>query len=244
MKITFIGTSHGVPAADRFCSSVMVEVGDAVYLIDAGAPVSSELLRYGKSIKQLRAVFTTHAHGDHTVGLFQLCDLMNWYYTDSAADFFITEQPLIDVIKSAIIATGTPTIDESRLRFRLAADGFVYADEHISVSYLPTEHTKDSHAVLVTDSETGARVLFGGDFSQGLQKADVPDVIREPIDAFVCEMAHFGAAHIEPYLAECRAKQVIFTHVFPLTKYADIEALKGKYSFPILTPADGDAYVI
>lgn len=33
MKITFIGTSHGVPAADRFCSCAMIEVGESYILL-------------------------------------------------------------------------------------------------------------------------------------------------------------------------------------------------------------------
>ena len=45
MKITFLGTSHGVPAADRYCSSAMIEVNGSVYLIDAGAPVIDLLIR-------------------------------------------------------------------------------------------------------------------------------------------------------------------------------------------------------
>lgn len=39
MKITFLGTGHGVPSPDRHCSATLVEVGGKRYLIDAGAPV-------------------------------------------------------------------------------------------------------------------------------------------------------------------------------------------------------------
>ena len=38
MKITFWGTSHGVPAHDRYCSCTLIESGDVFYLIDCGAP--------------------------------------------------------------------------------------------------------------------------------------------------------------------------------------------------------------
>ncbi len=244
MKMTFIGTSHGVPAGDRHCSSVMLECGDALYFIDAGAPLSSEILRYGKTFGQLRAVFTTHAHGDHTVGLVQLCDLMNWYYRDCEADFYVTEQPHIDAIRAMILSGGTPSIDDRRVRFHVPAEGRVYEDEHIRVDYIRTAHMAISFAILVTECSTGCRVLFGGDFSNQLRGHDIPALIREEIDAFVCEMAHFGVAHITPYLADCRAERVFFTHVFPLDKYGEIEALKGKYPFEILTPADGDGYDI
>ncbi len=244
MTITFIGTSHGVPAADRFCSSAMLEVGEAIYLIDAGAPVSREILRYGKTMQALRAVFTTHAHGDHTFGLVQLCDLINWYYRDCGADFFVTDAAHIEAIRAMIISGGTPTIDEHRVRFKLPAEGRVYEDEHIAVDYIRTAHLAVSYAILVTELATGKRVLFSGDFSQQLRAQDVPAVIREPIDAFVCEMAHFGLDHLKPYLADCRAARVVFTHVFPLEKYADIEGIRGTYPFEICTPNDGDVLEI
>ncbi len=240
MDITFLGTSHGVPAADRFCSSVMLTVGDAVYLIDAGAPVSKELLRYGKQMQQLRAVFITHTHGDHTAGLLQLCDLMTWYYTDCSADFYVPEQAYVDALRGMIHAGGVPHMDDSRVRFRIPAEGLVYEDEYLRVAYIRTAHTAVSYAILITEVATGRRVLFGGDFSNNLQAHDIPSAIREDIDGFVCEMAHFGVSHLEPYLADCRAQRVLFTHVFPLAKYADIEGLKGKYPFDILTPTDGD----
>ena len=69
MKITFLGTSHGVPARDRFCSCVMLESNGAIYLIDAGAPAVELMLQNGKKIADFRALFTSHTHMDHTVGL-------------------------------------------------------------------------------------------------------------------------------------------------------------------------------
>ena len=33
MKITFLGTSHGVPSRDRFCSCVMLELGPQATLL-------------------------------------------------------------------------------------------------------------------------------------------------------------------------------------------------------------------
>ena len=58
MKITFIGTSHGVPAADRYCSCTMIESGNSVYFIDGGAPMIDELLRHGRHPDEVRAVST------------------------------------------------------------------------------------------------------------------------------------------------------------------------------------------
>ncbi len=238
MKITFIGTSHGVPAADRFCSCYMVEAGGKIYLVDAGAPAVDMILRYGGDVNDLAALFTTHVHSDHTSGMIHLLSLMNWYYKNSSGDFFITEQNHIDSTIRWIETSGDGGFDRNRLRLKVPAAGVVFEDENVRVEYIPTKHIPNSYAILISSGEK--KVLFGGDFSHWLAKDDVPAVIQEEIDLFVCEMAHFTAEQISPYLAKCRAKTVAFTHVYPIDKYNDIEGMKGKYPFKIITPRDGD----
>ena len=241
MKITFVGTSHGVPTDRRFCTCMLLESNGALYFIDAGAPAVDSLLRLGKSVNDLRAVFTTHVHSDHTVGVVHLADLMNWYYKKSAAEFFITEQAHIDATKQWIYTSGDGLIDEERLKFKIPTEGVVYRDENVTVEYIQNAHMPNSYAILVTEGER--RVLFGGDLSHGLKKRDVPSLIREEIDGFVCELAHFTVEELSPYLEQCRAKRVFFIHAKP-QRYADIEAIKGKYGFEVITPNDGDAFEI
>ncbi len=241
MKITFVGTSHGVPVKNRFCACMMLESGGAVYFIDAGAPMIDFMLKNDKSINDLRAVFTTHVHSDHTIGIVHLADLMNWYYKDSRAEFFITEQEHIDATARWIYTSGDGHIDTERLKFKIPEAGVVYSDENISVEYIPVGHMKNSYAILVREGEK--RVLFGGDMSHGLRKGDMPSVIKEDIDGFVSELAHFTMDELRPHLDTCRAKRVFFIHVKP-ARYADIESVKGKYPFEILTPDDGDSFEI
>ena len=242
MKITFVGTSHGVPWADRHCSCYMVESGSAVYFVDAGAPMVEAIQIAGREVNDLRAVFTTHIHSDHTVGMIQLASLMNWFFGKASADFFVADQAHIDATKNWIYTAGDGVLDENRIRFRIPEAGRVYEDENIKVDYIPTSHIKNSYAVMITEGEK--RVLFGGDFSGQLKRNDIPKEIDEELDGFVCELSHFGMEHLTPYLGSCRAKRIFFTHVYPLSKYDDIEAIKGKYSFEVFSPKDGDIFEI
>ena len=244
MKITFVGTSHGAPSAERSCSCTMIESGGSVYFIDAGAPVIDNLLRMGKSVESLRAVFLTHTHSDHAVGMVNLAGLINWYYHKAAADFYVPEENLIEATKNWLIAAGDGEIEADRVRFKVPTEGVVYEDENIKVEYIKTGHSSKirSYAILVTEGNT--RVLFGGDFSQDLKRADVPEIIKEELDGFVCEMAHFKLPQLASYLETCRAKKVFFTHVFPLDNYNDIERAKSDYCFEIFAPSDSDVFVI
>ncbi len=248
MKITFLGTSHGVPAADRFCSCTMLESNGSIYFIDAGAPTIDLLLRAGKNVNDFRALFTTHAHSDHTFGLISMADLMNWYYKESSGDFYLTDSDYIDAIKNVIKKSSNPAgfnFDDERVRFKVAKEGLVYQDENIKIEYFRTMHGGiDSYSILVTEGEK--RILFGGDFSYNLRSKDIPKIIEENIDAFICEMAHFGEKELTPYLENCQAKKIFFNHVFPISKYdEDIVNIKNHgYAFDVIAPNDGDSFEI
>ena len=242
MKITFLGTSHGVPAADRFCSCAMLDVGGALYFIDAGAPLIDILLRRGVNLDNVRAIFTTHIHGDHTNGLLALGDLFSWYFKTTSVDIYLTEQRGIDAF-SEMIRTVEGGLDEARVRFRLMTADTVYEDENIRVTPFPTQHMasagRPAYAYLV--EAEGKKVLFSGDLSQHLAKGDFPAyALQNPVDLMVCEMAHFGVEHVRPYLEKCRARTLLFNHVFPLHKLEEINALDGAFGYPIRTVNDGD----
>lgn len=238
MKITFVGTSHGVPSAERGCTAFMIESGSAVYFIDAGTSVADSILRNGRQMSDLRCVFITHIHSDHTVGMLHAADLLNWYFKEDSATFFVPDQDCIDAAKNWIYVSNGIPVDEERIRFKVPSAGLVYQDENIKVEYIPTKHHRTSHAILVTEGQK--RVLFSGDLSGGLRKEDMPVQIQEDLDAFICELAHFTLEDLKPYLEVCRAKELIITHVYPVAKYEDVETIKGRYPFPVLTPADGD----
>lgn len=242
MKITFLGTAHGVPLEDRFCSCTMIESGNSIYFIDAGAPVIDLMLRYKKDVSDLRAVFTTHSHGDHTAGLLHLIDLISWYYKESSADIYLANSAQLPAYTALLKAQNGELFEfPDRLRFHLTDPSTPYEDENISLEYFRNCHMPNSYSILVTEKSSGKTALFSGDMSIKLAKGDFPSLLSEKeVDMFVCEMAHFGIHELSPYLETCKAKAVYFNHVFPLSKYDDIESLKGKYPFSVHTPSDGD----
>lgn len=245
MKLTFLGTSHGVPAADRYCSCAMLQTGGRVYLIDCGAPAADLLLRYGIPYTDLRAIFTTHAHGDHTNGLLHLCDLSNWYFREASYDVFLTEQALADALKTLITIQDT-VLDEKRIRLNVMSAGPVYRDENLSVTAVPTRHMegagRPSYAYVIECE--GRRLIFTGDLHGG-DAADFPVIAKtEPSDLIVCEMAHFSHEVAFGHLKDCPTKQVLFNHVWYNYEQsmAGIEAAKGRYPFEVLAVSDGDVF--
>ncbi len=248
MKITFMGTSHGVPSAERYCSSTMIQTNSSAYIIDAGAPITDTILRAGVTFEEVRAIFTTHCHGDHVNGLFHFLDLSNWYWKKSDYDVYLTSQAVIDILRMAheVVSPGAKFAAD-RLRLHLAGPDTVFEDENIKLSYIPTLHMGEGHLTAALDIEIeGKRLLFTGDMSRHLSADDFPKVAFEKeYDLIVCELAHFGIPELTPYLDRVKTKRFCITHASE-RKFGDIAELaaSGKYPFEILHPNDGDVLEI
>ena len=71
MKLTFLGTSAGLPTRERNVSSLALAMDDNKrwYMVDCGEATQHQLLRCRYTLKHLKAIFITHLHGDHIFGL-------------------------------------------------------------------------------------------------------------------------------------------------------------------------------
>lgn len=71
VEITFLGTSSGVPTRSRNVSSIALRLPQKaeVWLLDCGEGTQHQLLRSDIKSSQIRRIFVTHMHGDHTFGL-------------------------------------------------------------------------------------------------------------------------------------------------------------------------------
>lgn len=68
-SVTLIGSGNPVPEADRFGPATLVEAGDQKLLFDAGRGATIRLWQLKIPFGKLSALFLTHFHSDHTVGI-------------------------------------------------------------------------------------------------------------------------------------------------------------------------------
>ena len=69
MKVTLLGTGTPFPNAERFGSAILVEGAGTKLLFDCGRGVVIRLTQAGVSPKEIDALFLTHLHSDHVVGI-------------------------------------------------------------------------------------------------------------------------------------------------------------------------------
>jgi ribonuclease Z len=69
LDVLFIGTSGAVPTAQRGTAATLIRRGGDRLLVDCGEGTQRQLLRSGAGLVDLDAVFLTHMHADHVLGL-------------------------------------------------------------------------------------------------------------------------------------------------------------------------------
>jgi ribonuclease Z len=117
--------------------------------VDCGEGTQHQLLRSRYSVMQLKAIFITHIHGDHTFGLPGLL---------TSASMLGREEPL-DIIAPPQVRTFIQAAIEnsdSSLSFELnfinsEASSFHWEDRYFSVSTVPLSHRVPCHAFVFTE---------------------------------------------------------------------------------------------
>ncbi len=69
LKVTLLGTGRPDPIIDRFGPATLVEAGNHTLLFDCGRGASQRLWQLKTPLSKINALFLTHLHSDHTVGI-------------------------------------------------------------------------------------------------------------------------------------------------------------------------------
>ncbi len=236
MKIIFAGTSHGIPEKDRFCSATFVGVGKRWYIIDAGAPISPLILRYGIAHRDVRGIFITHQHGDHFDGLPAFCIQIGWYYLDASPDIFLPTERGEKMLRYWVREGLQNEAAADGMKLHVYGNGPVYRDDAVEILAAPTRHLADSHAFLLRAE--GKTVLFSGDMGENY--AEFPELFGGVhSDLAVCECAHNTTfTDCFPTLARTDTARLVVNHIAP-AKLGDAEARKGELPFPVTFAHDG-----
>lgn len=220
MKITFLGTAHGVPEPDRYCSSALIEENGKKYLIDAGAPVVDLLIRMGITPDKIDAIFITHWHGDHFNGLSDFVSICAWYFTAAATKIYVPLEKSVNTLGMWYEST-----DHSHIEKTVYGDGAVFDDGNIKVTSYPTLHSEGSHAFKVEAGDK--RVVFTGDL--GHPTKDMPICcFEEHCDIVVCESAHFDISKCTDVFDKMLMDRLIINHINPRHSIEDYNNLEAK----------------
>jgi len=82
MKLTVLGTSASTPSKERNLSSVVLNFDGLNYLFDCPEGTQRQLMKAKVSYMKINAIFLSHFHGDHILGLPGLLATMSMHQRD------------------------------------------------------------------------------------------------------------------------------------------------------------------
>ncbi|MEM7758656.1 MAG: ribonuclease Z [Cyanobacteria bacterium P01_A01_bin.40] len=152
MEITFLGTSSGVPTRSRNVSSVALRLPQRaeVWLFDCGEGTQHQLQRSEIKSSQIRRIFITHMHGDHTFGLMGLIASCGLAGTGQPIDIYGPEglrEYLYAAAKYSHMNFG------SRLKIHTVKPGLLYEDDQFTVSCQLLKHRIPAHGYRVVEKD-------------------------------------------------------------------------------------------
>jgi ribonuclease BN (tRNA processing enzyme) len=174
-RLILLGTGAGPqPKAARAAAASALVIDDAIYVIDCGDGVARQLVLAGLKLRNVRNIFITHHHSDHTAGYGNLLQL-GWASGMSGPVETYGPPPLdrmtrlfFDMIRPEMeirIQEGRKAFEHDIHTHEIQAAGVVHQDERTKVTAALVHHPLVAPALAYRFDTAERSIVFSGDTS-------------------------------------------------------------------------------
>lgn len=150
MKITFLGTSGGVPSVNRGMPSISLKYDRYLFLFDCGEGTQRQMMKYKVGYGSVDAIFITHPHLDHYLGLYGFLETLK----------LSNPKPLAIVGPRQIVLR-----NYSFINYKVVRKGTVFEKPGFKILAYPVKHTKSSYCYIFQEDE---KVKFNDEKAKSL----------------------------------------------------------------------------
>lgn len=246
IRVKILGTGTIIPSHSRKATSLLVEAHGETILFDCGPGALEAVEQSGRSYKDIRKIFITHFHPDHTLGLGRLFSAMkNDESFPAEARIEIFGPPGLECFIenwNGLYDGIVPDGDHLCLRGAFRSAGHPGGETEISAA--EADHAgKAAYAYRL--SYQGSSVVFTGDTGYSpsiVALADGADLLIAEC-SFPDDRAVNG--HLTPSSAgriarEAGVGRIVLVHIYPpMEEAAAIEGVRRIYDGPVEMATDG-----
>jgi ribonuclease BN (tRNA processing enzyme) len=241
-SFTILGSSSGMPQADRACTGYLLKTGENLTLIDCGGGVTSSFLRCGFDPLDVDRAFVSHSHPDHCCELPLFIQMVYLARRTRPLDIYLPEE-FVKPFRAFLPAV---YVIPEKLPFELNLhgyiDGFVFengftlraiGNRHLAgyaeyVGDLQLANKMQCHCFRIevpASSGKSAKCLF--------YSADVRDFadIRPQLDGVdyaVLELTHIDLEQFFEFAPTASVGEFIISHLGDADETATVEQMAAK----------------
>jgi ribonuclease Z len=265
IKVTLLGTGTPQPIMERFGPSILVQAGSENLIFDAGRGCLQRLKQINVSYDKITALFLTHLHSDHTVGLPDLW-LTGWLIskrdtplkvfgpTGTAEMIRYLQKAYAYDIKIRIEDDKAPE-EGSKLLTTENKEGVIYENNGVKVIAFLVDHYPVTPAYGYRIEYQGHSVVLSGDtrYSENLIKfakgtdllihevAIAPDTLSKSDPKYNILAHHTTPEQAAKVFNEVKPKLAAYSHIVKLYGKNEQEIMqrtKANYAGPIIMGQD------
>ncbi len=150
IKVTILGTAGSSPAKDRGMPSVAMTYEGDTLLFDCGEGTQMQMLRFGVNPSKIKAIFLSHIHGDHVIGIAGLVRTMALNSRQSELKIFVpagSER----AVKSLL------SFDKAIISYEIKVIGIagreIYKAKDYSIAAFKLEHTMPTYGFVFKEKD-------------------------------------------------------------------------------------------
>lgn len=139
-ELTILGSNSAIPIHGRHHTAQHLKIQNHHFLIDCGEGAQLQLQLYGLKSQRLEAIFISHLHGDHYLGLVGLLSSMHLQGRTKAIHLFGPPQ-LSDIITTQLRYSQTTFCYQVNFHpLAMEKDEVIFENSKLSVTALPLQH--------------------------------------------------------------------------------------------------------
>ena len=140
MEVMILGCGSAIPTAERNPSGQLLVFPDASYLIDCAEGTQIRMIQEKVRTKFLKAIFISHLHGDHYLGLMGLLWSLDLAGRTKPLTL-VSPKGLSDIMKLQLqTANSSFRFHLKHVELEPESNDSVYFDENLSVRAFPLKH--------------------------------------------------------------------------------------------------------
>ncbi len=265
MQVILLGTGFPRPDPERAGPATAVVVGEKVFVVDAGRGVVLRLAATEFKLKQVRAVFLTHLHSDHTSGLTDLFTSTWIFGRKTPLELFGPKgtkgvaRALLEYFKEDIHIrrdlTEMQPAEGARINTHEIREGVVYKDESVTITAFEVDHRPVAPAFGYRFDSGGKSIVISGDtrpsenlirYAKGVDvlvhEVYLPEYLDKvdiPEVAARLKAYHSSPEEVGEVAQKAGVKLLVLTHLVPGNEdTAIVERVRKRFSGKVVAGKD------